>query len=64
MTETQQARGRVIDEVGGAAKNQARKALGRLDFISKYNGKPLGFGIGETHNRLANGCQLHGGSWG
>lgn len=54
----------MIDEVGGAAKNQARKALGRLDFISKYNGKPLGFGIGETHNHLANGCQLHGGSWG
>lgn len=45
VTGIQQARGRVIDEVGGAARSHTRKALGRLDFISKCSGTPLGFRI-------------------
>lgn len=50
VTGPQQARGRVIDEIGGAVRNQSRKALGKLDFISKYSGKPLGFGTEETQS--------------
>lgn len=41
VTGTQHAGGRVTGEVGGAARNHVCKALGKCNFTSKFNGKPL-----------------------
>lgn len=61
VTGTQQAGGRVIDEVGGSARNQAMQGLGEVRFYIQLQWETTeGFGVRETHNHSANGWMPEG----